>query len=98
MGKNILLDTVADARRKTLMHEEDGKTWVESRQDVSHIIEAAKIVSEIPPDKDFRHAAYIPETVLNQAMVEGWFHDTAAWKKWANAPENRCYRTWQGKL
>lgn len=98
MGKNVLLDAVADSRRKTLVHEEDGKTWIESRQDVSDIIKAAKIISEEVPDKDFRHAAYIPETVLNQAMTEGWFHDPAAWKKWANDPANDCFRTWKGRL
>lgn len=98
MSKSALLNFVDDSRRKTIMHEVDGKHFVESRQDVTHIVEAAKIMAEEKPGKDFRHAAYIPETVLNQAMVEGWLHDRAAWKKWANDPANACYRTWNGRL
>lgn len=97
MSKKALLDMAASGRA-TIYHEEDGRTYTETRQDVSHIIEAAKILSEEKPGKDFRHAAFIPETVMNQAMIEGWFHDPAAWKAWANNPENKCYRTWGGRL
>jgi len=45
-----------------------------------------------------RRVALIPETVLNQAFNEGWFHDTAAWKRWANDPVNACYRTTKGTI
>jgi hypothetical protein len=98
MSKSLLLDLVADGRRKTILHEEDGRRFVESRQDVAPIIEAARIVADQPPGKDFRHAAFVPEAVLNQAFTEGWFHDRAAWKRWANDPANLCYRTWKGRL
>lgn len=98
MAKSAPLDVNADSRRVTIYHEEDGRTFVESRQDVTPIIEAAKLLSEQAPGKDFRHAAFIPETILNQAMVEGWFHDPKAWKRWANDPANAAYRTWQGRL
>jgi hypothetical protein len=98
MSKSALLDLVADSRRKTLFHEEDGKTYVESRQDVEPILEAARIMADEVPGKEFRHAAFVPETVLNQAFVEGWFHDPGAWKAWANDPANRDYRTWGGRL
>ncbi len=98
MSKSALLDAVADARRQTILHEEDGRAWIESRQDVAPIIAAARIVSELPPDKDFRHAAYIPDSELNRAFTEGWFHDKAAWKRWANDPANACYRSWPGRL
>lgn len=98
MGKSALLDAIGDSRRITVYHEEDGKKYVESRQDVEPIIEAAKIIADQPPGKDFRHAAFIPETVLNQAMLEGWFHDSKAWKRWANDPANAAYRTWKGRL
>jgi hypothetical protein len=98
MANSALLDALPEARRFTIYHEEDGKTRVETRQDVDHIVKAASIMADEAPGKDFRHAAYIPETVLNQAMVEGWFHDKAAWKKWANDPANECFRTWKGRL
>jgi hypothetical protein len=96
MSRDALLDWVGS--RQTIWREEDGVVRLESRQDVSHIVEAAKILADEPPGKDFRHVALIPETVLNRSMIEGWFNDKQAWKKWANDPANREYRTWRGRL
>jgi hypothetical protein len=94
-----LLDADEGSRRLTIFHEgQNGKHLVETRQDVTHIVEAAKILSEEAPGKDFRLAAVIPQTVLDQAMLEGWFHDKKAWKRWANDPNNRDFRVWKGRL
>jgi hypothetical protein len=96
MSKEALLNAYGDqlARRKTVYHgTHDGRQYVEMRQDCAPIVEAAKIVSERVPDKEFTHVAFIPEAVMNQAFVEGWFHDPEAWKRWANNPENRDFRT-----
>lgn len=98
MAKSALLDSVPESRRVTIFHQEDGKTRVETRQDVEPVIQAARILRDQPPGKDFRHAAFIPESELNRAFVEGWFHDETAWKRWANDPANACYRTWEGRL
>ena len=98
MSKSALLDLLPDARRKTILHEEDGRRWIETRQDVAPIVAAARLLAEKAPDRDFRHAAFVPESELNRAFTEGWFHDRAAWKRWANDPANACYRTWKGRL
>ena len=98
MSRSALLDLVPASRRKTLLHEEDGRHYVESRQDVAPILAAARMVADAPPGRDFRHAAFIPESELNRAFTEGWFHDPAAWKRWANDPANAGYRTWKGRL
>jgi hypothetical protein len=98
MSKSALLDLVPDARRKTILHEEDGRCWIESRQDVGPVIEAARMIADEAPGRDFRHAAFVPESELNRAFAEGWFHDPKAWKRWANDPANACYRTWKGRL
>ena len=98
MAKSALLDLVPEARRETLYHEEDGRTFVETRQDVEPIVAAARIVADLPPGRDFRHAAYIPDVVLERAFREGWFHDRAAWKRWANDSANADFRTWKGRL
>lgn len=98
MARSNVLDAVADARRVTILHEEDGKHYIESRQDVSHIIDAACALADEVPGKDFRHAAFIPDYVWNQAATEGWLNDTKAWKRWANDPANACFRTWKGRL
>ncbi len=47
---------------------------------------------------DFRRVAFIPEEVVNQAFLEGWFGDEAAWKRWANDPANRDFRTTKGTI
>ena len=98
MSKQALLDALPGARRKLIYHEQDERTFVETRQDVEHILEAARILADQPPGKDFRHAAFIPDAVMNQAFTEGWFHDAAAWKRWANDPANAAFRTWAGRL
>lgn len=98
MSKSALLDLVAGSRRATIYHEEDGRTFIESRQDVAPIIQAAKDLWDDKPPLDMRRVAVIPETVLNQAFTEGWFHDEAAWKKWANNPANAAFRTCKGTI
>ncbi len=98
MSKSALLDMVFGSRRKTIYHEEDGKTYIETRQDVEHILDAAKMARERTPNKEMTLVAYSPEEVLNQSFVEGWFDDTAQWRKWANAPENAGYRTTKGTI
>lgn len=92
MSKSALLDVVAESRRKTIYHEEDGRKYIESRQDCTHLIEAAKILAEAPPRKEdgWRFLGLIPETVMNQAMIEGWFHDAKRWRQWLNDRDNRA--------
>ena len=81
MSKSALLDIVPDSRRKTIFH------------DCTHIIEAAKILAEVQPCKDdgWRFLGCIPETVMNQAMIEGWFHDQKAWRAWLNNSDNKAF-------
>jgi hypothetical protein len=98
MSKKAILDANVDSRRLSVWHEEDGKRIIESRQDCEGIVKAAKALSELPHSKDFKPVAFVPETVLNRAFVEGWFHDKAKWRQWINDPENRDFRITQGRL
>lgn len=98
MSKAALLDYVADSRRQIIYHEEDSKTFIETRQDVAPIIKAAKEMWCDNPPLDMRCVALIPEAVINQAFNEGWFHDESKWKRWANDPANACYRTTKGTI
>lgn len=98
MSKSALLDMIPDELRKVIRHEEDGKRFYETRQDVSRIIKNAEMLSDQKPGKDFTRVALIPKTVLDQAFIDGWFHDEAQWKKWANDPANACYRTTRGTI
>lgn len=98
MSKSALLDLVPEERRKVIRHIEDGVTRCETRQDVTNIIRNAKILSEQKPGSDFTRVALIPKVVLDQSLIEGWFHDESAWKRWANDPANRDYRTTKGTI
>jgi hypothetical protein len=91
MSKKALLDALPGERRMTIYHEEDGKTFIESRQDCEHIVKAAAMIAEEPPGKDFRHIGFIPETVMNQMLIDGSFHDPKAIRRFLI--ENPAFRT-----
>jgi hypothetical protein len=84
MAKSAPLQIDADRRVKVIYHEEDGKTFVETRQDCSHLVEAAKILADVPPRKEdgWRFLGFIPDAVWNQACTEGWIQDKARWRRW----------------
>lgn len=98
MSKSALLDLVPLHRRKVIWHTEDGKQFIETKQDVSGVIKAAGVLSQEKPDKDFTRVALIPLEVLNQAILDGWADDQEQWKKWANDPANRRFRTTEGTI
>jgi hypothetical protein len=80
--KNITLDWIADERRSIVYHKEDGRTYIESRQDVEPILEFVKNKAELPEDKDFKYIGEIPKYMLDKALIEGWADDAAQWRKW----------------
>lgn len=98
MSKSALLDMVPESRRLTIYHEEDGVTRVESRQDVEPIMRAAAEIMELPKNKSMTLVRLIPEVVFNRACTEGWLHDDAAWRRWANSPEGKAFATWEGTV
>ncbi|MGQ9370414.1 hypothetical protein [Azospirillum sp. ST 5-10] len=79
----------------------DGFT-VETREDCAGLVEAAKDAADneggLRAD-GLRLEAVVPLDVLNRAFMEGWFHDNAAWKRWANDPANRDFRvSYHGRI
>jgi hypothetical protein len=86
-------------RRKVSYVEEGDERYIVTEQDCKGVVAAAKAMSELPHnDKSLKPVALIPEEVLNQSMLEGWFHDKAKWRAWANDPDNRAFRITQGRL
>lgn len=79
---SALLDGVADEKRGTIWHEQDGQVLLESRQNVDGVLKFVKMRAELPDDKDFKYMGEIPKATLNQAMIEGWVDDSAAWARW----------------
>ena len=69
---------------------------IEKREDCEPLLKLAKDMSELQPSKEFRHAAYVPSFVYDQSLRENW--DRKDWKKWANDPANKNWRTWPGRL
>jgi hypothetical protein len=84
-------------KRESLVEDCDG-VYIKTEYENDSVLEAAKQMSELPPGKDLRHVAVIPQEVLDRAYIEGWFHDRKAWKKWANDPNNKHLRTWKGQI
>lgn len=100
MSIKQLIAAAPERNRINIRHVEDGKTYIETRQDCTHLIEAAKILAEVPPDKSdgWRFMCVIPDTVFDQACNEGWLHDKAAWRKWMNASDNRAFNGGRSKV
>lgn len=40
----------------------------------------------------------IPQSVVSQAIREGWYHDDAKWRRWTNDPDNRRLRVSEGRV
>lgn len=94
-----LISTYAGERKYSTMRVRDGVHIIETRQDCEPIIDWVKSYrDQYVRDDVFTHVARIPTAIIGQAMNEGWFHDEAAWKRWLNAPENECFRIWQGSV
>ncbi len=98
------------ARVQLLSSRKGFQTWIEDnphdemnaivheRENVTPLLEQAKIVrDDLPAGKDWRAIATIPQTVVNKAFREGWFHDQKAWRKWANDSNNAYLRLSRGR-
>lgn len=97
--KELLLSNFGSFKEVMVVDEERPKDLlIKTLEDCESILERAKVLSELTPGKDFRHVAIIPRHVLDQSMREGWFNDRERWKRWANNPDNRGFRTWPGQL
>lgn len=71
---------------------------METIQDCEPIIERAKLLSEMSPQKGevFRHVGTMPQIEVERAMREGWWNDGDALKRWLNDPDHRAFRSWHG--
>lgn len=95
-SQKVVIDR-SQGNQEIFSYDQHDKTFtIENKEDVEPLIEVAKDMSDLQPSKELRHAAVIPKFVLDQSMRENWTKKD--WKKWANAHENKPFRTWQGKL
>lgn len=81
---------------------EDGTYTVETDQDMSAIIEQNKKLSN-ETDKhtkygEWSRVASIPLSVYYDLKAKGIVDDPKAMKKWLNDPDNKYFRTREGKV
>jgi len=84
--------------------ESTGNYGLETRQDITHIVEANKAhfrqVDERANWKGDQHrVASIPLSIYHElAKVSNNFKDQKAIKRWLNNPDNRVFRTRPGRI
>ena len=96
----------ADSERYTLAHESDNGIILETRQDVSQIVEANKRQmneSSRKFDEVITHVARLPLTVIDDLNHKGVMRgfqvlDQKAFKAFLNHPDNRFFRTHPGHI
>ena len=96
MARRTLIDY-----KKNYSHEfatEDDKIVYHTKQNVQPFIEHCKHLADNKPGKDLRHVAEVPLVVYQKACREGWANDMSEWKKWLNNPDNKVFRTWNGRV
>lgn len=99
MSKRRLID--AFANRAEVMVDEShltGEIVVHEIENCEPYVAYARRLSDQAPGREFRHAAVIPHFAYAKALREGWANDPKAWKRWANDPDNKLFRTWPGTL
>lgn len=83
------------AHKTDIAHiDEDGTVHIEQVERCDPVLARVAALTEAQPDRHdgMRLEAVIPAHVMRRAYVEGWFHDEARWRRWANDPANRAFR------
>lgn len=96
----------ADSERYTVAHESDDGVILETRQDVSQIVEANKRQMNESSGKYedvITHVARLPLTVIDDLNHKGVMRgfkvlDQKAFKAFLNHPDNRFFRTHPGRI
>ena len=95
-------------RTQTVFEDGDGGIVIETKQDVTEIIEANKAQLDFDKQRsgglnDLHHVARIPFTVidvLNQMGIMKGFRviDDVGFAKWLNDPDNAVWKTYRGTV
>ena len=95
-------------RTQTVHADGDGGIVIETKQDVTEIIEANKAQLEVDKQRtghlnELHHVARIPFTVidvLNQQGIMKGFNvvDEVGFAKWLNDPDNAVWKVYRGTI
>ena len=87
---------------ETAVHTEDGdgKFHVTKKQDVQPTLDYTKYLREQPVDRkaEDRHIAEIPPVLAAKLIRDGILGDSKAIQKWLDKPENKVFKTVEGRL
>jgi hypothetical protein len=87
---------------ETAVHTEDGtgKFHVTKKQDVQATLDYTKFLREQPVDRkaEDRHIAEIPPVLAAKLIRDGILGDSKRLLKWLDMPENKCFKTVEGRL
>jgi|TARA_Y100000114_G_scaffold63939_1_gene58576 hypothetical protein len=98
MARRTIIDTKTNFISE--FATEDDKFVYHTQQNVAPVLDHVKKIKELNPvpGKEMRHCAEIPMVIYEKMVREGWAQDKAKMKRWLNDPENKMFRTWQGKV
>jgi len=95
-------------RTQTVHADGDGGIIIETKQDVSEIIEANKAQLEFDKQRtghlnELHHVARIPFTVIDDLNKKGVMRgfnviDEVGFARWLNDPENAVWKTYRGTV
>lgn len=95
-------------RTQTVYADDDGGIIIETKQDVSEIIEANKAQLDFDKQRtghlnDLHHVARIPFTVIDDLNKKGIMRgfnviDDVGFARWLNDPDNSVWKTYRGTV
>jgi len=95
-------------RTQTVYEDGDGGIIIETKQDVSEIIEANKAQLEFDKQRtghlnELHHVSRIPFTVIDDLNKKGVMRgfnviDEVGFARWLNDPENAVWKTYRGTV
>lgn len=104
--KHVYFDSGA-VKREFIEHaHEEGKFIHHVQQDLEPVIDLAtqmreehhKVGARTGDEHHMVPIAEIPLMVYEQAVREGWYDDSAAWRRWLNDPQNAVFRVTPGRV
>jgi hypothetical protein len=87
---------------ETAVHTEDGtgKFHITKKQNVQPTLDYTKYLREQPVNRkaEDRHIAEIPPVLAAKLIRDGILGDSKRLLKWLDMPENKCFKTVEGRL
>ena len=94
------LGTVNGVETEVHTEDGDGTFHITKKQNVQSTLDYTKFLREQPVNRksDDRHVAEIPPVLAAKLIRDGILGDSKAILKWLDKPENKCFKTVEGRL